>query len=264
MRQEVSPDLNGLSELFGYRSLVESGLMNNLKQKQAGLNVLQWAGRIVKMIFKLIIITGVSATLVLLLGRVITSIYAQSRIDTLSEIENAPTAVVFGAGLWRDGSPTPVLRDRVKTAADLYFSGKVEKLLMSGDNRYVEYNEPAAMRSYALQLGVPDEAIVLDFAGRRTYDTCYRARNIFEVERVILVTQEFHLPRAVYVCNALGVEAHGTPADQRQYRRGSLVYWNIRETLATLVALWEVHITQPLPVLGDPERKRVSLSPARQ
>ena len=90
------------------------------------------------MIFKLIIITGVSATLVLLLGRVITSIYAQSRIDTLSEIENAPTAVVFGAGLWRDGSPTPVLRDRVKTAADLYFSGKVEKLLMSGDNRYVE------------------------------------------------------------------------------------------------------------------------------
>ena len=110
-----------------------------------------------------------------------------------------PVVIVFGAGLRRDGTPTTVLRDRVETAAELYRQGKVEKLLMSGDNRFVDYNEPEAMRQYALQLGIPDEDIVLDYAGRRTYDTCYRAGAIFGVKKVILVTQLFHLPRAIYL-----------------------------------------------------------------
>jgi SanA protein len=126
-------------------------------------------------------------------------------------------------------------------------------LLMSGDNRFVNYNEPAAMRNYALELGVPDEDIVLDYAGRRTYDTCYRASKIFGLDRVILVTQGFHLPRAIYTCNFLGLEANGVQADQREYRRRSLIYWEMRETIATLVALWEVHVSHPLPVLGNPE-----------
>ena len=155
--------------------------------------------------------------------------------------------------MWRDGSPTPVLRDRVATAAELYLSGKVEKLLMSGDNRVVEYNEPAAMRDYATQLGVPEEAIVLDYAGRRTYDTCYRARDIFGVSNTVLITQDFHLPRALYICHALGVTAIGVPADQRIYRRRSMAYWSVRELLATLVAFWEVHVSHPVPVLGSPE-----------
>jgi SanA protein len=155
--------------------------------------------------------------------------------------------------LWRDGSPTPVLRDRVATAAELYFSGKVEKILMSGDNRVVEYNEPAAMRAYALSLGVPDEAIVLDYAGRSTYDTCYRAGAIFGLHEVILVTQQYHLPRALYTCQALGLDAIGVSADRRIYRRSSLFYWNLRELPATLNAVLEVYLLQPLPVLGNPE-----------
>jgi SanA protein len=162
-------------------------------------------------------------------------------------------AIVFGAGLWWDGSPSPVLRDRVATAAQLYFSGKVKKILMSGDNRFLDYNEPGAMRAYALGLGVPETDIVLDYAGRRTYDTCYRARAIFGVQEAILVTQGFHLPRALYTCNQLGVQAIGVSADLRDYRRGALVYWHARETPATLVALWEVHLSRPLPVLGYPE-----------
>ena len=112
----------------------------------------------------------------------------------------APAAIVFGAGLWRDGSPSPVLQDRVATAADLYFSGKVKKILMSGDNRFIYYNEPGAMKKFALSLGVPEEDIVLDYAGRRTYDTCYRARAIFGLKEAILVTQSFHLPRALILC----------------------------------------------------------------
>src|SRR5512137_1403475 len=85
----------------------------------------------------------------------------------------APVALVLGAGLWKDGTPTPALYDRVATAVDLYQSGKVKKLLMSGDNRFVNYNEPAAMKTVAERLGVPAEDVVLDYAGRRTYDSCY-------------------------------------------------------------------------------------------
>ena len=146
-----------------------------------------------------------------------------------------------------------MLRDRVETAAALYFSGRVEKLLMSGDNRFIDYNEPAAMRDYAIRLGVPEDVIVLDYAGRRTYDTCYRARDIFGVREAILVTQAFHLPRAVYTCNNLGVPAIGVLAENRVYRRSTLLYWKLREIIATVVALWEVHISRPLPVLGNPE-----------
>ena len=124
---------------------------------------------------------------------------------------------------------------------------------MSGDNRFLDYNEPGAMRDYALSLGVPDEAIVLDFAGRRTYDTCYRARDIFHLKQALLVTQSFHLPRAIYTCNQLGLPAVGVSADRREYFRRSTAFWHLRETPATLVALWEIHFTKPVPVLGDPE-----------
>ncbi len=191
--------------------------------------------------------------LLVALPRLVTLWSTRSRVYTVESVPVRRVAIVFGAGLWRDGSPTPVLRDRVATAAQLYFAGKVEKLLMSGDNSDLYYNEPGAMRGYALDLGVPDEAIVLDYAGRRTYDTCYRARAIFGLQDAILVTQAFHLPRALYVCNALGLPSVGVPADLRIYLNRSLLYWNLREVPATLVALWEVHVSRPEPILGKPE-----------
>jgi SanA protein len=161
-------------------------------------------------------------------------------------------AIVFGAGLRRDGTPTPILRDRVDTAASLYFSGKVEKLLMSGDNQFLTYNEPEAMRQYALSLGIPDEAIVLDYAGRRTYDTCYRAKAIFKIDEALLVTQKFHLPRAIFLCNSLGLQALGVEANTRQFWRGSTLIWNMRELPATAAAFLDLYVTRPLPVLGEP------------
>lgn len=188
-----------------------------------------------------------------LLPRLITFIYSQPRTYRADGVPQKRVAIVFGAGLLRDGSPTAVLRDRVKTAVELYQGGKVEKLLMSGDNSSIYYNEPESMRQYALSLGVPDESIVLDYAGRRTYDTCYRAHRIFGLEEVILVTQRFHLPRAIYTCNMLGLPAIGVIADQREYRQRSLLFWNLRETVASLVALWEIHYSKPEPILGDPE-----------
>lgn len=194
-----------------------------------------------------------TAAIVLTLPRLITSIYGGLRTYTVENAPAARVAIVFGAGLWRDGSPTPVLRDRVATAAQLYFTGKVEKLLMSGDNSEIHYNEPGAMREYALALGIPEDAIVLDYAGRRTYDTCFRAREIFGIDEALLVTQQFHLPRALYVCNQLGLRAAGVAADQRQYERRAWLWWNLRETPATLVALWEVHVARPQPILGKKE-----------
>ncbi len=205
------------------------------------------------MILRVIFFLLILAPILIALPRVFTGLYARSHIVDFLKVQPAPVAIVFGAGLWRDGSPTPVLRDRVETAVDLYFSGKVEKLLMSGDNSRPDYNEPEAMRAYALSLGVPDAAVTLDYAGRRTYDTCYRARDIFGIRKAVLVTQSFHLPRALYTCNVLGISASGVAADRRDYRRGALAYWNLREVPASLVALWEVHISRPLPVLGDPE-----------
>lgn len=206
-----------------------------------------------KMILRLIVLIAAAGILIFGLPRLVSGLYAISRIASVDSASQRPVAIVFGAGLLRDGSPTPVLRDRVETAAELYFAGKVQKLLMSGDNRFVEYNEPAAMRAYALELGVPDDAIVLDYAGRRTYDTCYRAKEIFGVDQALLVTQRFHLPRALVICNGLGIEGQGVSADRRAYRRSSLGIWNLRELPATLVAFIDTFITRPLPVLGDKE-----------
>jgi len=191
--------------------------------------------------------------LVFFLPRIVTSIYAAFQTYSPEDVPPDRVAIVFGAGLRRDGTPTAVLRDRVQTAVQLYFNGKVEKLLMSGDNRVANYNEPESMRQYARQLGVPDEAIVLDYAGRRTYDTCYRAKSIFGVESAILVTQKFHMSRALFTCNALGLKSVGVEADNYYYLRRSRLYWNLREQFATVGAFWDVYFKRPLPVLGEPE-----------
>jgi SanA protein len=203
-------------------------------------------------IFVLILVLVIG---VLLFGvpRLITGVYSNSRIFSVTDVMPEKAAIVFGAGLRRDGTPTTILRDRVETAAALYKTGKVQKLLLSGDNSYLDYNEPGAMKEYALELGIPEPDIILDYAGRRTYDTCYRAKAIFGLERALLVTQPYHLPRAVFTCNMLGVVSTGVYADNYPYRKISLGYWNLRELPASLVALWEIFVSKPLPILGEKE-----------
>jgi SanA protein len=209
--------------------------------------------RAFKVIAQWVVIILIVGVLILGLSRTITGIQAISRLYNLQNAPKKPVVIVFGAGLRRDGQPTTVLSDRVEAAARLYFSGKVEKILMSGDNRFADYNEPGAMRAFALSLGVPDQAIVLDYAGRRTYDTCYRAKAIFGIQEALLVTQNFHLPRALYLCNALGIRADGVSADLHPYSRSVQFIWNLRELPASLTALLDVHVRHPIPVLGKPE-----------
>jgi vancomycin permeability regulator SanA len=158
-------------------------------------------------------------------------------------------ALVFGAGLNRAGGPSAILYDRVATAADLYKAGKVTRLLMSGDNSTENYNEVEAMRQTAIGLGVPDDDIYLDYAGFSSWDSCYRARDIFGLDSATLVTQEFHLPRAIYTCNHLKVKAIGVAADRQPYRTG---YNELREYLALAGTAWRILINDKPRFLGEP------------
>jgi SanA protein len=159
-------------------------------------------------------------------------------------------AIVYGAAVRPGGRLSAVLHDRMETAVALYEAGYVDKLLVSGDNRTADYNEPAAMLAYALARGVDPADVQPDYAGLRTYDTCYRARHIFGVETAVLVTQEFHLPRALFTCRNMGIEAIGVASDLRPYSRAQ--WFEIRETGATLMALWDVVKYQPATILGEP------------
>lgn len=209
--------------------------------------------KLFKMLFHILLWFFLLLVVLFGLPRLITEITALGKIKTVETTQGSRVAIVFGAGLQRDGTPSPVLQDRVLSAVNLYQAGKVEKLLMSGDNRFIDYNEPGAMRAFAMEQGVPEEDIVLDFAGRRTYDTCYRAKHIFGVTDAVLVTQRYHLPRALFTCNTIGINASGVVADFQYYRKSARAVWYARELPATLVALVDVWFRHPLPVMGEAE-----------
>jgi len=169
------------------------------------------------------------------------------------DADTVPThrvAIVFGAGIYADGRLTAVLQDRMMTAIALYEQGKVDKILVSGDNRTLEYNEPTAMLNFALAQGVAAADVQPDYAGWSTYDTCYRARHIFQVEEAIVITQEFHLPRAILTCRQLGITAVGVAADRQYYARAR--WFAVREIGATSKALLELIRHQPAPIMGEP------------
>lgn len=166
------------------------------------------------------------------------------------EVHSVPrcrVALVLGAAVRSDGTLSQSLESRVDKAVQLWREGKCEKLLMSGDNRVVEYNEPQRMRTYAMQRGVPKEAIAMDFAGRRTYDSIYRAKHIFDLEEIIVVTQRFHADRAVFLCDRLGIKACGVQADSGDIKAA------VREIPACLLAILDAYILHPRPVMGDKE-----------
>lgn len=173
------------------------------------------------------------------------------QIYTIDDVPQKPVAIVFGARVRRNGVLSPVLADRVMTAVELYKAGKVRKLLMTGDNSRKDYDEPTAMENFAVKHGVPPEDVALDYAGFRTYDSCYRAQAIFGVTSAILVTQEFHLPRAVYTARHLGINAVGVSADRHDYSFQKRL--SFREKWATALAWVQVHVTKPKPYFLGPK-----------
>jgi len=184
----------------------------------------------------------------ILLNVYVMAITAKWRFTNITTVPVEDIAIIFGAGVWEDGTPSPMLAQRVQAGVDLYNQGKVKKLLMTGDNSSEDYNEVRAMQVYAERQGVPVENITLDYAGFSTYESCYRARVVFGVKRAILITQRYHLPRAVYTGRLLGVEAvgFGTP-DWGVFETYSMFLYSTREFFSVIKALLQVHIIKPKP-----------------
>ena len=150
--------------------------------------------------------------------------------QSAAELENVDCIIVLGCGVSASGNPSPMLEDRLKRAIALYEDGASPKLLMSGDHGRENYNEVAVMKRYAVDRGVPSEAVFMDHAGFSTYETMYRAKEIFCAQRVIIVTQQYHLYRALYIAKSLGMDAYGVSGDYRTY--GGQMFRDIREILA--------------------------------
>jgi vancomycin permeability regulator SanA len=184
----------------------------------------------------------------ILLNVYVMAITAKWRFTNITTVPVEDIAIIFGAGVWEDGTPSPMLAQRVQAGVDLYHQGKVKKLLMTGDNSSEDYNEVRAMQIYAERQGVPVENITLDYAGFSTYESCYRAREVFGVKRAIFITQRYHLPRAVYTGRLLGVEAvgFGTP-DWGVFETYSMFLYSTREFISVIKALLQVHFIKPKP-----------------
>jgi len=146
-----------------------------------------------------------------------------------SNLKNIDCIIVLGAGVWGE-SPSPMLQDRLLESIDLYKKGVSSKIIMSGDHGREEYDEVNVMKQYAIDNGVPSEDIFMDHAGFSSYDSIYRVKEIFGAEKIVIVTQKYHLYRALYIANSLGIEAYGVGADPRQYV--GAMYREIREILA--------------------------------
>ena len=170
--------------------------------------------------------------------------------EQAAALEGVDCIVVLGCLVKADGTPSDMLYDRISVGVTLYQSGTSLKLLMSGDHGQKEYDEVNTMKTCAIDAGVPSEDIFMDHAGFSTYESIFRAKEIFGAKRIVIVTQEYHLYRALSIANALGIEAYGVSADLRSY--AGQTKRDVREVLArakdTVYALFK-----PAPTyLGDP------------
>ena len=164
--------------------------------------------------------------------------------------------LVLGCAVWDDNQPSPMLKERLDAAIALYEAGVAPKLLMTGDNSRAEYSEPDCMLAYALEKDVPKEDIFLDFAGFSTYDSIYRAAEIFGVKKCVVVTQKYHLFRALKLCDALGIDAKGVASNQRKYRGRYMR--ELREVLARdkdfvkgIAKPKPTYLGEKIPITGD-------------
>lgn len=194
------------------------------------------------------VIIGIGATLAINIG---IFLYGRARITFEADtFENVDCILVLGCQLKGDGTPSHMLEDRLKVGIRLYKRGEAPKLLMSGDHGQEHYNEVGTMKQYAVDAGVPPEDVFMDHAGFSTYESIYRAKHIFGAKKIIIVTQKYHLYRALYIAGALGLEAQGVQADERTY--AGQFPREVREVLAR-VKDFALGILQPKPTyLGDP------------
>ena len=205
----------------------------------------------------LVLLAILGGTAVLILNRRVirtTSSYILPVDSVLSE--NYDCILVLGAGVRDDGSPSHMLEDRLKTGIALYESGAAPKLLMSGDHGTVGYDEVNTMKSFAVERGVPSEDVFMDHAGFSTYESMVRAKEIFGCRKILIVTQTYHLYRALYIAHSLGLEADGVSADLRTY--GGQEFRDLREVAArvkdvftSLIRPNPTYLGDAIPISGD-------------
>lgn len=198
---------------------------------------------------KKLLICSVSAVFILTAAVLIINHHVRHSMDRyILDPANSPQAeavIVLGAYVFPDGTPSTMLRDRLDTGIELYKSGKAPKLVLTGDHGHKTYDEVNAMREYAQSKGVAREDIFMDHAGFNTYDSMYRARDVFLIRKMIVVTQEYHLKRALYISRNLGIETYGVCADKRAYLNSR--YYNLREVAARFKDYVQVKILKPKP-----------------
>lgn len=174
--------------------------------------------------------------------------YTSTKNQINQELDNADCILVLGAGV-RNNQPSPMLNDRLEAAIQLYQQGKAPKIIMSGDHGREDYNEVGVMKEFAMNAGVPSCDIFMDHAGFSTYESLYRAKEIFQAKKIIIVTQDYHLYRALYIANQLNIEAVGVASNPREYSGQTMR--EIRETIARCKDFFNC-IMQPKPTyLGE-------------
>lgn len=173
-----------------------------------------------------------------------TQIYSE-----ITEIPSAKTAIILGASVHSDGKLSPILKDRVETAYQLYKLNKIEDFLVSGDHKTDDYNEVNAIENYLLEKGVPQKDIVLDHAGFDTYDSMYRSKVVFNVQNAIVITQKFHLPRSIFIAKNMGLDYKGLEAAPVAYTSSENI--KRREQLANFKAVWELIFNQKPATLKE-------------
>ena len=176
--------------------------------------------------------------------------------ETAVELQDADCILVLGCLVKNSGEPSHMLEDRLRRAVELYQAGAASKILMSGDHGRKDYNEVQAMKQYAIEHGVPSEDVFMDHAGFSTYESCYRAKEIFNADKIIIVTQEYHLYRALYIAEELGMEAYGVSSDYRTYynqkmRDAREVFARVKDFLYILFQPEPTYLGEQIPISGN-------------
>lgn len=202
----------------------------------------------------LLVIVG-AIVLVIALAGITNAVVIKTGGDRIVSAETAASGdaqciLVLGASVLADGTPSGILQDRIDRGIELYFAGAAPKIIMSGDNGTESYNECWAMKQYAISQGVPSEDVFCDHAGFSTYETMYRARHVFGADRVVIATQTYHLYRAIYDAQGVGMEAIGVPSDYGEYVNQS--WYDFREIFARTKDFFQVLMKTPSTYVGDP------------
>ncbi|MHC1694859.1 MAG: vancomycin high temperature exclusion protein [Eubacteriales bacterium] len=210
---------------------------------------------------KVLIILLLSLIIIAAIPFIINTAVVLSTSDKVVDVEaatefKADCILVLGAGISDDGSPSRMLEDRLKKGIELYKSGASDKLLMSGDHGATQYDEVNVMKDYAVNAGVPSEDIFMDHAGFSTYESVYRAKEVFKAEKIIFVTQGYHLPRALYIAACFGIDARGVSGDTGKYTL--IKYYKLREFAARnkdfvmcILKPQPTYLGEEIPVFGN-------------